>query len=105
MTDNIDVYYNNKSLSEKEEILDVFFEKTSDMEKKIYKLWDDAEKDDRKLLRNMLSTITLFKTSYYDSRQINDYENDLSMLKMGRYLCTIPYAYLNTALKIKGETE
>jgi len=105
MIDNLDVYYSNKNFIEKEEILDVFFEKTSDMENKIYKLWDDSNNDDKKLLRNMLSTISLFKTSYYESRQTKDYDNDINILKMGRYLCTIPYAYLNTALKKKGETE
>ena len=99
MNINLDEFYKNKSSQEKEEILDVYLEKTSDMEKQIYLLWDLTEKKDQKILKDMLASITIFKVSCYESRQENKDDKDFAILKMGRFLCTIVYAYLNTNMK------
>jgi len=102
MNINLDEFYKNKSLQEKEEILDVYLEKTSDMEKKIYKLWDITEANEQKLLKDMLSSITIFKISCYESKQEKIHDKDLSILKMGRFLSTTVYAYLNTKMRETG---
>lgn len=93
----------NRNICEKEEIFDVFFDKMQQMEQSIYKLWDVS--DEQKLLRNILSSISLFKSSYYESRQRNDFECDVNLLKMGRFLCKIPYVYLNKEMRNKGFEE
>lgn len=93
----------NRNLYEREEVFEVFFEKMTEMEQSIYKLWDVSE--DKILLKNILNSITIFKSSYYDSRQKNDFECDVTLLKMGRFLCKIPYVYLMKEMRNNGYSE
>lgn len=85
------------SLEERNNVFDVFFEKIQEMEEKIYVLWPVS--NDQKLLKNILNSIRTFKISYYESRQTGDYDYDVVLLEMGRFLCKIPYAYLNTSIR------